>query len=51
MRDDGFDSPESSAMDGFPPKYCRVIASRVNGDDALRFVEYRFECSTLSVRR
>lgn len=34
MPHDGFDSPESAAMDGFPPKYCRVVASRVNGDDA-----------------
>jgi hypothetical protein len=32
--DDGFDSPESAAMVDFPPKFCRVIASRVNGDDA-----------------
>lgn len=32
--DSGFDSPESAAMVGFPPKYCRPIATRVNGDDA-----------------
>jgi hypothetical protein len=34
MSDDGFDSPESAAMVGFPPRYCRPIVSRVNGDDA-----------------
>lgn len=34
MRDDGFDSPEGAAMDGFPARYCRVIASRLQGDDA-----------------
>jgi hypothetical protein len=34
MTDDGFDAPEQAAMHGFPPKYCRVVASRVNGDDA-----------------
>jgi hypothetical protein len=34
LRDDGFDSPESAAMFGFPPKYCRVVASRTNGDRA-----------------
>jgi hypothetical protein len=34
MSDGGFDSPESAAMVGFPPKYCRPIATRVNGDDA-----------------
>jgi len=33
MGDDGFDSPEGAAMVGFPAKYCRVIASRVEGDD------------------
>ena len=34
MTDSGFDSPERAAMVGFPPKYCRPIAIRVNGDDA-----------------
>jgi hypothetical protein len=34
MDDSGFDSPESAAMEGFPPEHCRVIASRVDGDDA-----------------
>ena len=34
MGDNGFDSPESAAMVGFPPKYCQPIASRMNGDDA-----------------
>src|SRR3954469_7405964 len=34
MSDDGFDAPEHAAMVGFPPKYCRVVASRVNGDGA-----------------
>jgi hypothetical protein len=34
MTDHGFDSPESAAMRGFPPRYCCVIASRVNGVDA-----------------
>lgn len=34
MSDSGFDSPESAAMVGFPPKQCRVVASRVNGDNA-----------------
>jgi hypothetical protein len=34
MDDAGFDSPESAAMEGFPPEHCRVIASRVDGDDA-----------------
>jgi hypothetical protein len=29
-----FDSPESAAMDGFPPEHCRVIASRVQADRA-----------------
>jgi hypothetical protein len=33
MSDDGFETPQHSAMVGFPPKYCRVVASRVNGDD------------------
>jgi hypothetical protein len=33
MGDNGFDSPESAAMDGFPPQCCRVIATRVAGDD------------------
>jgi hypothetical protein len=34
MSDSGFDSPESAAMVGFTPKYCRPIASRMSGDDA-----------------
>lgn len=29
-----FETPEDAAMVGFPPKYCRVVASRVNGDEA-----------------
>jgi hypothetical protein len=29
-----FESPEDAAMFGFPAKYCRVVASRVEGDDA-----------------
>jgi hypothetical protein len=39
MRDESFDSPESAAMVGFPPKHCRVIASRVRGDDAYILLE------------
>src|SRR5262249_17956111 len=31
---DGFDAPERAAMAGVPPKHCRVVASRVNGNDA-----------------
>lgn len=31
----GFDSPEAAATVGFPPKYCRVVATRVEGDDAV----------------
>ena len=34
MMTEGYDSPESAAMEGFPPAYCRVIASRVSGDHA-----------------
>jgi hypothetical protein len=34
MNDVGHDSPESAAMVGFPPAYCRVVAARVHGDDA-----------------
>jgi hypothetical protein len=34
MSDSGFDTPESAAIVGFPPKHCRVIASRSHGDDA-----------------
>jgi hypothetical protein len=30
----GFDSPEHAAMDGFPTECCRVVASRVDGDNA-----------------
>jgi hypothetical protein len=29
-----FDSPQDAAMAGFPAKYCRVVASRVEGEDA-----------------
>jgi hypothetical protein len=29
-----FTTPEDAAMDGFPSKYCRVVASRVDHDDA-----------------
>lgn len=29
-----FDSPEQAAMSSFPAKYCRVVASRSEGDDA-----------------
>ncbi|HEY7476487.1 MAG TPA: hypothetical protein VH679_15810 [Vicinamibacterales bacterium] len=31
---DGYDSPEAAAMEGFPAKYCHVVAIRVNGDEA-----------------
>ena len=34
MNDAGHDSPESAAMVGFPPQYCRVVAARVHEDDA-----------------
>ena len=34
MSDDGFGAPEDAAMVGFPTAYCRVVASRENGDDA-----------------
>lgn len=29
-----FDSPQDAAMVGFPARYCRVVASCVEGDDA-----------------
>ena len=29
-----FESPERAAKTGFPERYCRVVASRVHGDDA-----------------
>jgi len=32
MNTNGYDTPEDAAMEGFPPQYCRVIASRVRGD-------------------
>jgi hypothetical protein len=31
---DGFDSPESAAMNGFPATHCSVITSRTQGEDA-----------------
>src|SRR5437660_10549765 len=31
---DGFDSPESAAMNGFPAMHCSVITSRTQGEDA-----------------
>ena len=31
---DGHDSPEDAAMVGFPIQHCRVVGSRVDGDDA-----------------
>jgi hypothetical protein len=34
MNDVGYDSPESAAMEGFPPAYCRVVAARVREDAA-----------------
>jgi hypothetical protein len=34
MNDAGYDSPESAAMEGFPPAYCHVVAARVHEDDA-----------------
>jgi hypothetical protein len=34
MTTEGYDSPESAAMEGFPPAHCRVVASRVSGDYA-----------------
>jgi len=34
MNDVGHDSPESAAMEGFPPAYCHVVAARVHEDDA-----------------
>jgi hypothetical protein len=30
----GFQTPEDAAKNGFPPRYCRVVASRVEGNDA-----------------
>lgn len=29
-----FASPQDAAMVGFPARYCRVVASRIEGDDA-----------------
>jgi hypothetical protein len=34
MNESGYDSPESAAMEGFPPQYCHVVAARVDGDHA-----------------
>jgi hypothetical protein len=34
MSEDRFETPEDAAMVGFPPEHCRVVVSRVNGDDA-----------------
>jgi hypothetical protein len=34
MMPQGSDSPEHAAMEGFPAKWCRVLARRVHGDDA-----------------
>jgi hypothetical protein len=33
-RPGGYDTPEQVAMEGFPPQYCRVVASRSEGDEA-----------------
>src|SRR5690349_199532 len=30
----GFDTPEEAMMLGFPPRYCRVVASAIHGDHA-----------------
>jgi hypothetical protein len=30
----GFDSPQQAAMDGFPARYCRVVDSAINDDNA-----------------
>src|SRR4026208_2539541 len=30
----GYQTPEAAAMAGFPPEYCRVVASEANGDCA-----------------
>jgi hypothetical protein len=32
MISDGYDTPEEAMMVGFPPRYCRVVASAINGD-------------------
>ena len=34
-----FDTPETAAMFGFPPKYCHVVASRVHGDEAYVLIQ------------
>ncbi len=34
VRGRGFASPEDAAMEGFPPKHCRVVAARIEGDEA-----------------
>ena len=34
MSDLGHDTPQSAAMTGFPEAHCRVVTSRVLGDDA-----------------
>lgn len=39
MQPGGYDTPEDAAMEGFPPKYCRVLASAIEGDDALVVLE------------
>ncbi len=31
---DGYPTPEEAAIEGFPPHHCRIVASRVAGDDA-----------------
>jgi hypothetical protein len=35
----GFESPEDAAMVGFPAKYCRVVATRTEGDCAYVLID------------
>jgi hypothetical protein len=36
---EGYDSPEAAAMDGFPAKYCHIVAIRVKDDDAYALLD------------
>jgi hypothetical protein len=36
-----FDSPEAAAMNGFPPAYCRVVASVAHGNYACVLLDTR----------
>jgi hypothetical protein len=36
---EGHDSPEGAAMEGFPARYCHIVAIRVNGDDAYALLD------------